>query len=72
MARPNDVKRGSWCSICSKAGGKKKTINELKTMFLDIGIQCLSDIYTNSKERYLWRCSKGHEFQSRYDGIKKS
>jgi hypothetical protein len=72
MARPNDVKRGSWCSICSKAGGKKKTINELKTMFLDIGIQCLSDIYINSKERYLWRCSKGHEFQSRYDGIKKS
>jgi hypothetical protein len=69
-ARPNDIKRGSWCSICSKAGGKKKTIEELSSMFIDIDIRCLSEKYSNSKEKYLWECGKGHRFNSRYDNLK--
>lgn len=68
-ARPNDIKRGSWCSICSKAGGKKKTIKELSSMFIDIDIRCLSEKYSNSKEKYLWECGKGHRFNSRYDNL---
>lgn len=68
-ARPSDVKRGSWCSICSGAGGKKKTIDELREMYSSSGIDCLSTTYSNSKERYTWRCKKGHVFQSRYDNV---
>lgn len=71
-ARPNDIKRGSWCSICSKAGGKKKTIEELRSMFFDIDIRCLSEKYSNSKEKYLWECGKGHRFNSRYDDLKQN
>jgi hypothetical protein len=70
-ARPNDIKRGSWCSICSKAGGKKKNLDDLKNMFKDSGIQCISKKYVNSKEKYLWQCSFGHQFYSRYDTLKK-
>ena len=69
-ARPNDIKRGSWCAICSKAGGKKKTIEEMRIMYTDLGIRCLSENYSNSKEKYLWECEKGHRFKSRYDTLK--
>lgn len=69
-ARPNDIKRGSWCAICSKAGGKRKTIEELRDMFSDIGIRCISERYSNSKEKYLWECDYGHQFNSRYDYLK--
>jgi len=69
LARPNDVKRGSWCSICSRAGGKKKSIDDLKTMFSSTEIECLSEIYSNSKEKYTWRCKNGHTFKSRYDNV---
>ena len=69
-ARPNDIRRGSWCAICSKAGGKRKTIEQLRCMFNDIGISCISEEYTNSKEKYLWECKHGHKFQSRYDYLK--
>jgi len=71
-ARPNDIKRGSWCAICSKAGGKRKTIEELRTMFIDIGIRCISERYSNSKEKYLWECEYGHQFNSRYDYLKEN
>jgi hypothetical protein len=69
LARPNDIKRGSWCSICSGAGGKKKSIESLKTMFLSEGIECLSEAYSNSKGKYTWQCRNGHVFQSRYDSV---
>ena len=69
-ARPNDIKRGSWCSICSKAGGKRKSIEELRNMFIDIGIRCISERYSNSKEKYLWEGEYGHQFNSRYDHLK--
>ena len=69
-ARPNDIKRGSWCAICSKAGGKRKTIEELRDMFSDIGIRCISERYSNSKEKYLWKCEYSHQFNSRYDYLK--
>ncbi len=69
FARPNDIKKGSWCSICSRAGGKRKTINELKNMYQSLGIKCNSEIYLNSKEKYWWECKNGHVFQSRYDNV---
>jgi hypothetical protein len=69
FARPNDIKRGSWCSICSRAGGKKKTIHELNNMYESLGIKCNSETYSNSKEKYLWECKNGHIFQSRYDKV---
>jgi len=69
-ARPNDIKRGSWCSVCSRAGGKKKKIEDLKVMFSDFGVECISSVYSTSREKYLWRCAKGHEFYLRYDYLK--
>lgn len=68
-ARPNDIKRGSWCSTCSGAGGKKKSIDDLKKMFSHLGITCLSNEYKNSREKYDWVCKFGHQFPSRYDQI---
>lgn len=70
LARPNDIKRGSWCSICSGAGGKRKTIEDLKNMYIDEQIECISESYSGSRTRYLWRCSKGHRFEARYDSLK--
>lgn len=70
FARPNDIKRGSWCSICSRAGGKKKTLEYLNEMAAPYEIRCLSAVYTNSKSTYEWLCSKGHRFECRYDYLK--
>lgn len=69
MARPNDIKRGSWCSICMKAGGKRKNLEWLNTVGTRFGIICISPNYDNSKTKYLWKCAHGHEFESRYDNL---
>lgn len=66
-ARPNDVKRGSWCSVCSRAGGKKKSIAQISSLMTPYGIKCTSKEYFNSKHTYEWECSKGHKFSCRYD-----
>ncbi len=71
LARPNDIKRGSWCSICSGAGGKKKTLEDLINMFKDDGVTCISDKYLGSKASYKWQCKNKHTFDSRYDSLQK-
>jgi hypothetical protein len=69
-ARPNDIKRGSWCPICSGHGGKKKSIKDLNVMFAHLEISLISKQYSNSKAKYHWQCKIGHQFSARYDQIK--
>jgi len=69
--------RGTWCPKC-----KYKTLpqNQLKytKTFLDLlaikrggdGSKCLSPKYLGYHKKHIWRCSKGHIFNARFDSIK--
>ena len=67
LARPNDIKRGSWCSRCSGSGGTKKDLSFLKMIAKKNSLECLSEQYINSKHKYLWKCICGNVFEKRYD-----
>ena len=69
LARPNDIKRGSWCSVCAGAGGKKKTIEDLNALTSKFNIACLDQSYPGSKRKLKWECRVGHVFEARYDTL---
>lgn len=69
-ARPSDIKRGHWCAKCAKAGGKKKTIEDMQKIAKQYGGECLSTTYLNSKHKLRWRCNNWHEWEARYDSFK--
>ena len=67
-APPSRVRHGSWCPYC--AGRVKNTIENLKSLAIKRGGQCLSQSYTNTKIKLLWQCKKHHEWYARPDMIK--
>lgn len=56
----NNVGHGSWCPVC--AGNRPKTLSDMKKIAKDLGGKCLATSYKNQKEKLLWECSKGHQF----------
>ena len=68
IAAPSDVIRGSWCKKCS--------LDSLKIP-LDVAIavarkhdgECLSTSIDNSFGKLTWRCSEGHEWESRLNNV---
>jgi hypothetical protein len=59
-ARPDHVKRGSWCPVCS--GRKRKTMEHMHELATSRGGKCLSKKYTNSGSKLRWECRKGHKW----------
>lgn len=68
IARPGQVKHGSWCPHCS--GTARGTIEEMKEMAEERGGQCVSSKYTNSTTKLLWECEKGHKWKSTPNSVK--
>lgn len=72
-ASPNSVKSGHWCPQCAreKAGDSQRLG---MTFFNDLaeerGGSCLSTNYKSIKSVLKWRCSQGHEWESRADVVK--
>lgn len=59
---------GTWCAICNKVA--KLSIEDMKSIAKERNGLCLSTVYINNREKLLWRCEKGHEWQSSAANIK--
>lgn len=74
-ARPDHVIRGSWCPKCSikrVSQALKSDFGEVKALAQKLGGECLSESYTNSNEKLLWKCAKGHTWKAKYSHVKNS
>jgi len=66
-AAPACIKSGTWCPKCSKKRSAEKqrhTIEDMQKVAEERSGHCLSSIYTNSENRLLWECSKGHRWEA--------
>lgn len=74
-AKPAGILRGSWCPECSKAQSAKSrtkfTIENLQEIAKQFGGKCLSPRYKSFKNKHLWECSNGHQFEAIYEKVKK-
>ncbi|WP_430811601.1 MULTISPECIES: zinc-ribbon domain-containing protein [unclassified Carboxylicivirga] len=60
------IHRGQWCPVCSKIENKQSTkeIEELRKIAKIYGGVLISDSSLGAHSHHIWRCSKGHEFNS--------
>lgn len=73
FAYPSNTKKGHWCQRCSaleKAKLKKDTIELFKKIAADKGGKCLSENYSNQKDRLLFECKKGHQWYAAAGKVK--
>jgi hypothetical protein len=66
-ARPENIKRGSWCPKCAaeaRAAKKKFTIEQMRKIARKRGGKCLSTVYVSTLSRLRWQCRKGHEWNA--------
>jgi hypothetical protein len=61
-ASPGHIRSGGWCPIC--AGNTILSIEEMKSIAVSRGGECLSKEYLNSRKKLKWTCSKGHEWDA--------
>jgi hypothetical protein len=65
-AKPAHVVRGTWCRICrARRGESRYSIDEMKAIAQARGGKCLSTTYFNMLTPILWRCARGHEWETR-------
>jgi len=66
------LNRGSWCRKCAglvvDADNRMKSANDLALLK---GGKCLSYIYTTSKDKLKWACTRGHEWEASYEKIRR-
>ena len=58
-------KKGTWCPKCydqRRIFRAKGTIEEMRNLALIRGGTCVSDCYSGSREKLLWRCKQGHQW----------
>ncbi|MHA1682793.1 MAG: hypothetical protein ACTSUE_17780 [Promethearchaeota archaeon] len=63
--------RESWCSECLKVTKRNEKLEEFKKIARDRGGECLSTEFVTMHSPLKWRCSEGHEWESRPDHIRK-
>lgn len=62
-----NLQKGSWCVPCSHAEHALRMtdptgLKRLRAVAKQRGGRCLSDTYTKSSDRYVFRCAQGHEW----------
>ena len=84
QAKPSDVKRGTWCPVCSTEEVKnswknqfgtasdfqERELDTLLSLAKSKGGKCLSKKYINAKTKLEWQCEKSHEWKTSPDNIK--
>jgi hypothetical protein len=70
FASPNSIKAGTWCPRCARDGkiGAPKpvyTIEDMRDLAASKQGECLSTEYKGVHSALLWRCSQGHEWETR-------
>lgn len=67
---------GAWCPSCGreKSDNNRRayTIEDLNEFATKKGGKCLSNKYTRADNKYLWECSKGHQWETTFNEIKGS
>jgi hypothetical protein len=58
-----------WCPKCSKYQNRY-SIEDCNKVAEERGGKCLSNEYNNSREKLLWQCSEGHQWETCFDHIK--
>jgi hypothetical protein len=66
-AKYNNIQRGYGCPDC--AGLRLKNIQDAQDLAERKGLRFLSNEFENTKTKYLWGCSHGHEWISKYNDI---
>lgn len=59
-AKPDTVKRGSWCPYCI---GRGKTIEDMRRLAKAKGGKCLAKKYIACEIHLLWECKAGHRWK---------
>lgn len=60
--------RRQWCPYC--AGKAKLTIELMRDIAISRGGACLSEAYSNTGTKLMWRCASGHEWMATPDNVK--
>jgi len=72
-AQPNHVQSGHWCPECMKVRladiNRKYNIEDLKQHAKSLRGECLSDIYSSNNQKYLWKCSKNHIWETTWASV---
>jgi hypothetical protein len=67
-AKPHDIKRGSWCLVCSRertsAKNRAHTIDEMRQLAVTKGGVCMSESFQSCAIKLRWRCASGHEWET--------
>ncbi len=66
-AQVKHVIEGHWCPKCGHeklAALFALTIQDMQKTAKEHGGECLSESYVNSRQKLLWRCAKGHEWEA--------
>lgn len=64
---PNKLKNGQWCKKCGFMDRKSKqqhNIEFCKNLAVSRNGVCLSNTYKNNKQKLLWQCQHGHQWES--------
>lgn len=59
---PAQVKRGTWCRICSETA--VPTIDDMRTIASQRGGRCLATEYLGAQTKLTWECAVGHRWQA--------
>ena len=62
------VRSGKWCPKC--AGTQKLTLFDAQQMANKHGGVCLSEKYINTNTMMRWKCSEGHEWESKFSNVR--
>jgi hypothetical protein len=68
-AAPYNIKSGKWCPYC--AGVVKRTIEEMRSIAVEHGGECMSELYVNDRTNLLWECAEGHQWKAIPSNVKK-
>lgn len=66
------LQRGTWCYRCRGKGTERRLdIEDARRLAQSRGGEFLSPEFMTSKERYTWRCSRGHIWEGQYARIRR-
>ena len=63
----NHIKNGKGCPHC--AGSIPKTISDAHNLAEKRGFKFLSLVFKNTATKYLWKCTKSHEWSAKYSDV---
>lgn len=60
----------TWCKYCDGKFSKEEGLIRSKELAIKNGGLCISEEYKNARTKLVWKCVKGHEWESTYDNIR--